>query len=113
MFTVGGRHYGSSMKSRMQPGPGAYDPSDRFHGKYNSTPKVGFGTSTREDFSIKREAGKPGPGAYDIASKKAVGTDAAKFSIRARQKRHDLTSYLEPGPGHYASHASSFMKRTF
>jgi len=113
MFTAGGRFYGSSVRSRMLPGPGAYDPADHMSGKYCATPKVGFGTSTREDFAARREREKPGPGTYDSHMKKAVGSDAAKFSIRSRRKIHDLTSYIEPGPGHYASHASSFAGRTF
>jgi len=111
MFTAGGRHYGSSVRSRMQPGPGAYDPSDRTETKFNAPPKVGFGTSTREDFSLKREAGKPGPGTYEMAKAKGIGTDAAKFSIRSRRRMHDLASYIEPGPGHYASHGTSFQPK--
>lgn len=90
------------------PGPGAYDPHDRTESKFNAPAKVGFGTSTREDFSLKREAGKPGPGTYEMSNVKGVGKDAAKFSIRSRRKMHDLASYIEPGPGHYASHATSF-----
>jgi len=92
----------------MQPGPGAYDPMDRTDSKFGAPMKIGFGTSTREDFAAKREAGKPGPGTYEMQNAQALGSDAPKFSIRSRRRQHDLASYIEPGPGHYASHATSF-----
>lgn len=103
MPTAAGRHYGSSARARMQPGPGAYDPSDRLHSKFGASPKVGFGTSTRAE---RHAALAPGPGTYDMHQQKVIGTGGAKFSMRSRRKAHDLANLIkpEPGPGHYGSH---------
>merc|ERR1719499_1796306 len=96
----------------MMPGPGAYDPSDRIQSKFNAPMKVGFGTNTREDSGRERaEAAKPGPGTYEMQNMRGVGSDGKKFSIKSRVRVHDLASYIEPGPGHYAAHATSFTRQ--
>jgi hypothetical protein len=104
MFTARGRHPQSYMRSRSLPGPGAYSP---LPGAYQTSPKCGFGTSTRGDFG-GGSRGQPGPGTYDMQSWKCVGKDSAKFSATSRRRMHDLNSYVTPGPGTYNAHATSF-----
>lgn len=104
MFTARGRHPQSYMRSRSLPGPGAYSP---LPGAYASSPKCGFGTSTRGDFG-GASRGQPGPGTYEMQAWKCVGKDSAKFSATSRRRMHDLNSYVTPGPGTYNAHATSF-----
>jgi len=104
MFTARGRHPQSYMRSRSLPGPGAYSP---LPGAYQTSPKCGFGTSTRGDFG-GGSRGQPGPGTYDMQNWKCVGKDSAKFSATSRRRMHDLNSYVTPGPGTYNAHATSF-----
>lgn len=107
MFTARGRHPTSYMRSRSMPGPGAYTPS--ITGVYQSSPKCGFGTSTRGEFGTKsRMAGQPGPGAYELQNFKCIGKDSVKYSATSRRRMHDLNSYVTPGPGTYNAHVTSF-----
>jgi hypothetical protein len=106
MFTAMGRHPTSYMRSRSLPGPGAYTPT--LTGAYQTSPKCGFGTSTRGDFTGGNSRGQPGPGTYEMQNWKRVGSDSSKFSATSRRKMHDLNSYVTPGPGTYNAHATSF-----
>lgn len=104
MFTATGRHPQSYMRSRSLPGPGAYSP---LPGAYQTSPKCGFGTSTRGALEGGAR-GQPGPGTYDMQNWKCVGKDSLKFSATSRRKMTDLNSYVTPGPGTYNAHATSF-----
>lgn len=107
MFTARGRHPTSYMRSRSMPGPGAYSPT--VTGVYQSSPKCGFGTSTRGEFGVKSRMGaQPGPGAYELQNFKCIGKDSVKYSATSRRRMHDLNSYVTPGPGTYNAHATSF-----
>mmetsp|Transcript_99982 Transcript_99982/g.182384 ORF Transcript_99982/g.182384 Transcript_99982/m.182384 type:complete len:452 (-) Transcript_99982:52-1407(-) len=106
MFTARGRHPTSYMRSRSMPGPGAYTPS--VTGVYQSSPKCGFGTSTRGEMGKSRMAGQPGPGAYELQNFKCMGKDSIKYSATSRRRMHDLNSYVTPGPGTYNAHVTSF-----
>jgi len=106
MFTAGGRHPTSYMRARSLPGPGAYNPNNNM--AYTTTPKVGFGTSTRDDAGGRSALAMPGPGTYELQNFKATGCYAPKFSATSRRRLHDLNSYTTPGPGAYNSHATSF-----
>merc|ERR1719491_10428 len=89
------------------PGPGAYSPTTI--SVYQTSPKCGFGTSTRGEFGTKsRMAAQPGPGAYELQNFKCMGKDSVKYSATSRRRMHDLNSYVTPGPGTYNSHATSF-----
>jgi len=105
MFTARGRHVQTYMRSRSLPGPGAYSPTT--NGAYQTSPKCGFGTSVRGDFT-NGDRGKPGPGTYDMQNFKTVGKDTPKYSATSRRKMHDLNSYVTPGPGTYNAHVTSF-----
>lgn len=107
MFTAGGRHPASYMRARSMPGPGAYNPST--HGVFNSSLKVGFGTSTRDDVAARaRNLVMPGPGTYELQNFKTVGAEAPKFSATSRRRLQDLSSYVTPGPGSYNAHLTNF-----
>merc|ERR1712039_745709 len=114
MFSVQSRYRRAKLKSGSLPGPGTYDPSAASNfahestSKYRVGTKVGFGTSAREDFVAKHQTPAPGPGRYDLQNHKTLGTESVKFSVTSRRRQHDMTSYLEPGPGMYNSHAGSF-----
>jgi len=106
MFTARGRHPTSYMRSRSLPGPGAYTPS--INGAYQTSPKCGFGTSTRVEMGGRMGRGQPGPGTYEMQNFKCTGKDSAKYSATSRRRVHDLNSYVTPGPGTYNAHATSF-----
>jgi len=106
MFTACGRHPSTYMRSRSLPGPGAYTPV--INGAYFSAPKVGFGTSTRGDFTSPATRGQPGPGTYEMQNVKKLGIDSPKYSATSRRRTNDLDSYVTPGPGTYNAHATSF-----
>eukprot|EP00403_Amphidinium_massartii_P039152 CAMPEP_0178436264 /NCGR_PEP_ID=MMETSP0689_2-20121128/34351_1 /TAXON_ID=160604 /ORGANISM="Amphidinium massartii, Strain CS-259" /LENGTH=489 /DNA_ID=CAMNT_0020058357 /DNA_START=30 /DNA_END=1499 /DNA_ORIENTATION=+ len=108
MFTARGRQPTSYMKARSQPGPGAYTPKDHYIN--TSTPKCGFGTSTREELAsrVSRLASLPGPGAYELHQFKTIGKDSLKFSATSRRRMHDISSYTSPGPGAYNAHVTQF-----
>lgn len=109
MFTARGRNPASYMvRSRSMPGPGAYTPS--LSSVYETSPKCGFGTSSRDaEFARARRAvANPGPGTYEVHTYKTIGRDAAKYSATSRRQVHDLESYLTPGPGTYNAHITSF-----
>eukprot|EP00440_Ansanella_granifera_P060829 gb/GFBE01065938.1/.p1 GENE.gb/GFBE01065938.1/~~gb/GFBE01065938.1/.p1 ORF type:complete len:112 (+),score=17.68 gb/GFBE01065938.1/:1-336(+) len=105
MYSMQGKARKRGVLSYDDPGPGAYDPKTVLCEPM--LPKPGFGTSLREDYQEKRERNIPGPGAYEVHNKNQIGTDSAKFSITSRRKKHDLSSYLNPGPGMY-NHGTSF-----
>ncbi|CAJ1406914.1 unnamed protein product [Effrenium voratum] len=108
MFTARGRTAGSYMRSRSQPGPGAYDP--KAGAVLMGIPKCGFGTSTRTDITgAARSLFGPGPGAYDMQHAMSVGKNGPKYSATSRRHVHDLDSYVTPGPGTYNAHTTSFM----
>merc|ERR1719191_2178299 len=94
------------MRSRSLPGPGAYTPS--INGAYQSSPKCGFGTSTRGEIYGGAGRGQPGPGTYEMQNWKCLGKDSAKYSATSRRRIHDLNSYVTPGAGTYNAHATSF-----
>jgi hypothetical protein len=106
MFTARGRHPTSYMRSRSMPGPGAYTPA--LGAAYQTSPKCGFGTSTRGDFVGGAARGQPGPGTYEMQNFKCMGKDSKKFSATSRRRMHDLNSYVTPGPGTYNAHVTSF-----
>eukprot|EP00931_Biecheleriopsis_adriatica_P028966 TRINITY_DN1725_c0_g1_i3.p1 TRINITY_DN1725_c0_g1~~TRINITY_DN1725_c0_g1_i3.p1 ORF type:complete len:315 (+),score=50.04 TRINITY_DN1725_c0_g1_i3:112-1056(+) len=107
MFTARGRQPSSYMRSRSQPGPGAYDPKN--NSVYMTSPKCGFGTSTRTDIAgAARSLVMPGPGTYEMQNAKALGKDGPKYSATSRRRVHDLNSYMTPGPGTYNAHTTSF-----
>lgn len=106
MFTACGRHVGAFMRSRSLPGPGAYTPT--LQGAYQTSPKCGFGTSTRGDFTGGVGRGQPGPGTYEMQNQKCVGKGTPKYSATSRRRMHDLSSYVTPGPGTYNAHVTSF-----
>jgi hypothetical protein len=105
MFTARGRHPTSYMRSRSLPGPGAYTPA--IGAAYGTSPKCGFGTSTRGEFAAGSR-GMPGPGTYEMQNFKCMGKDSKKFSATSRRRMHDLNSYVTPGPGTYNAHFTSF-----
>jgi hypothetical protein len=106
MFTARGRHPTSYMRSRSMPGPGAYTPATQ--GVYNASPKCGFGTSIRGDFTGGASRGMPGPGTYEMQNWQCMGRDSAKYSATSRRRMHDLNSYVTPGPGTYNAHGTAF-----
>jgi len=111
MFTARGRQASSYMRSRSQPGPGAYDP--KVGAVLMGIPKCGFGTSTRTDITgAARSLMLPGPGAYDMQSAMAVGRNGPKYSAASRRRVHDLDSYVTPGPGTYNAHTTSFVPKS-
>jgi len=87
--TVGGpdgRH--SSMSSRAEgmrrattPGPGAYKPAYQALSDIPSTPKVGFGASSRNTMVITKS---PGPGAYNHEMFNNGLKNTAKYSIAGK-----------------------------
>jgi len=108
MFTARGRQASSYMRSRSQPGPGAYDP--KLGAVLMGIPKCGFGTSIRNDITgAARSLMLPGPGAYDMQSAMSVGKNGPKYSAASRRRVHDLDSYVTPGPGTYNAHTTSFV----
>ncbi|CAE7666637.1 Pum2 [Symbiodinium pilosum] len=108
MFTARGRQASSYMRSRSQPGPGAYDP--KVGAVLMGIPKCGFGTSIRNDITgAARSLMLPGPGAYDMQSAMSVGKNGPKYSAASRRRVHDLDSYVTPGPGTYNAHTTSFV----
>lgn len=106
MFTARGRLSTSYLRSKSEPGPGAYQPTTNFTSL--ASPKCGFGTSTRGELASRTSAGQPGPGAYELHQYKCLGKDGKKFSATSRRRMHDLNSYVTPGPGSYHSHTTSF-----
>jgi hypothetical protein len=106
MFTAQGRHT-AAFRARSLPGPGAYTPT--VNSVYEQAPKCGFGTATRVSDGVSRNTySNPGPGAYELQNFRATGSEAPKFSAVSRRHRHDLDSYITPGPGSYNSHVTSF-----
>lgn len=85
-----GARDGSS--SAGQPGPGQYTPFD----PNMTTPKYGFGTSTRGSINGRRSQ-TPGPGTYEYRSGLA---DAPKYTAAPR-RGHDSKAPGTPGPGAY------------
>lgn len=96
----------TGIRSRSEPGPGAYDASDDL--TRPAAVKVGFGSSSREDWVSKHQRQMPGPGSYEPHKLETVGSDALMFSLASRRRCNDLSSYLSPGPGAYNSQVSSF-----
>ena len=91
---------------KYKPGPGAY--SGDAHNVQKSSPKFGFGSSTREGF---KTLNVPGPGNY--ASKTYTGKDGPNYSMGA------LSTYapkvkeegMKPGPGVYSPVTSPTKKK--
>lgn len=103
MFTAGGRYHAFIDKTKVMPGPGAYNPSTST--ALATAPKCGFGTSTRTEPPPRCA---PGPGTYEMQNALGVGSSGPKYSATSRRTIHDLNSYLTPGPGSYNSHMTSF-----
>lgn len=105
-FTATGKRYRRHVKSLLHPGPGSYDPSHTANSKVPMAPQVGFGTMSREDNYAKHLNVGPGPGAYETPS--LLGKDARQSAMTSRRRGHDLQPFVQPGPGEYYSHGSSF-----
>lgn len=108
-FTQKGRSPHEYAPLKALPGPGNYDPKETETSKYGRQPKVGFGTSAREDFVAKHQKPAPGPGMYDIDQYTLMGRNSAKFSIMSRRRDPvNFNTYVTPAPGWYDNHATSF-----
>jgi len=91
----GGSRFGLGQSpSKMQPGPGAYNPKDPSLGVDT---KVGFGTSVRNKGQPSSQA-NPGPGAYENRSTVGGGM---MFTARGRHPQSYMRSRSLPGPGAY------------
>jgi hypothetical protein len=109
MFTARGRNVAQYLsRSRSMPGPGAYSPTTG--SVFQTAPKCGFGTSSRdaENVRARRAMVNPGPGTYETDKFRAIGRDASKYSATSRHPRLNLDDYLTPGPGAYNAHVTSF-----
>jgi len=97
-YTLRGR--ASEVKKTATPGPGNYS-GDHQVVKYGSSPKYGFGGSSRE--SPRPSTAPPGPGAYSPPSQghphKQV-TTSHRFGTGTR-RAPSPSSHLSPGPGAY------------
>lgn len=82
----------------LGPGPGAYRPLnlESVSSRFNTSPRFGFGNSSREAHDKRRV---PGPGTY-TDQHGCIGDGSAKFSLTPR--RQDKMKNLEmPGPGNH------------
>lgn len=92
----GGSRFGLGISpTKMQPGPGQYNPKDP---TLHVDTKVGFGTSIRAKSNPAAQA-NPGPGAYE--SKNGVG-GGLMFTARGRHPTSYMRSRSMPGPGAYS-----------
>eukprot|EP00439_Symbiodinium_sp_Y106_P060482 s2566_g8.t4 len=103
MFTARGRQASSYMRSRSQPGPGAYDP--KLGAVLMGIPKCGFGTSIRNDITgAARSLMLPGPGAYDMQSAMSAPGPRPGQLCHAWpwniQRAHDIFRVLRPSHLH-------------
>merc|ERR1719198_2358959 len=92
----GGSRFGLGQSpTKLQPGPGAYNPKDP---SLDADTKVGFGTSVRNKGAPASQAA-PGPGAYECRSTVGGGL---MFTARGRHPTSYMRSRSLPGPGTYA-----------
>lgn len=90
----GGSRFGLGQSpTKLQPGPGAYNPRDP---TLELDTKVGFGTSVRNKGST---SANPGPGAYENRSTVGGGI---MCTARGRHVQSYMRSRSLPGPGAYS-----------
>mmetsp|Transcript_48706 Transcript_48706/g.122935 ORF Transcript_48706/g.122935 Transcript_48706/m.122935 type:complete len:219 (+) Transcript_48706:97-753(+) len=77
--SISGRPEG--LRRATTPGPGAYKPAYQALSDIESTPKVSFGASSRNDMVLSKT---PGPGAYDHESFKNGFANSAKYSMSGK-----------------------------
>lgn len=103
-FSAAGKRVRHPLKTRNQPGPGAYNPSMAL--TWQASRQAGIGTAMREDYIAKSEKVAPGPGHYGMQNSQGIGTNSAKFSVTSRRQSHSLDSSILPGPGMYSTGTS-------
>jgi hypothetical protein len=81
-------HKPEAPRGHQMPGPGQYKPSFEASSQVGSSPKIGFGTSSRSDLTSSKT---PGPGKYE-----SLSTLNGNITMRNAQKYSIANRYKEP-----------------
>lgn len=96
-------------KSRSHPGLGANEPNH--DPNLGASLKTGMGRGTRDDPAAQaRKKTTPAPGSYELQNFHGTGSGGPRYSFTARRSMQDPRSHLEPGPGAYNAHITSFIE---